>query len=244
MGLGPPQQYLVKYNNYQLPGYAQSEAFDSIMNIADHYGAYIDGSWSEETGLANKVLTLEMLVWETDYLTCKQQIELASTYLRSFRGGFANLYVQYSDKHYSAMVKSIKVDKQVPSSVRTLNYTVEFECRPWLIGETLYTISSDTNEVGRTLEDGGWTPTIITSTGAVTIVGTTADGQNTGTIIVADSISGLVIDTEAYTATAGGVNKNASITTKDYRMYVGPGRTTFSVTGGSASISYYDRWYI
>ena len=241
LSLGPPQQYLVSYNNYQLPGYCQSESFDSVMSVVSHYGAYIDGSPSEEMGLANKALTLTMLVWETDYLTCKQQIELASTYLRSYRGGFANLYVQYTDKHYSAMVKSIKVDKSVPSSVRQLTYNIEFECRPWLIGETLHTISSDTDEVGRTMDNGGWTPTVVTLTGT-SISGMTADGQSTGSIVTT-GVTGMVIDTAAFTATIGGVNQNALVTTKDYRLYVGPGKTTFTVNG-SASISYYDYWYI
>ena len=241
MPLGPAQQYLAKYNGYQLPGYVQNESFDSVMNVAQHYGAYIDGSFSEETGLANKALTLELLVWETNYLTCKQQIDLATTYLRSHRGGFAPLYVMHADKHYDAMIKSITVDKAVGSSVRILNYKVDFECRPWLIGEVQHTISSDTDEVGRTMDNGGWTPTIVTLNGT-SISGITSDGQSTGTIVTT-GVSGLVIDTEAFTATIGGVNKNALVTTKDYRLYVGPGRTTFTVAG-SASIQYFDRWYI
>jgi hypothetical protein len=242
MPLGPAQQYLAKYNNYVLPGYVQSESFDSLMNVVSHYGVYVDGSLSEQTGLQNKQLTLELLVWESTYLTCKQQVELASTYLRSYRGGFANLYVQYPDKHYSAIPKSITTDKDVGSSVRTLNYKIEFECRPWVIGEILHTISSDTDEVGRTLDSGGWTPTIVTLTGTG-ISGITSDGQSTGNIVTS-GVSGMVIDTEAFTATQGGVNRNDLVTTKDYRLFVGPGRTTFSVTGGSAAISYYDRWYI
>lgn len=241
MPLGPPQQYLAKYNNYVLPGYVQDESFDSMMNIADHYGAYIDGSPSEEMGLANKQLTLTLRVWENDYLTCKQQVELAATYLRSYRGGFANLYVQFPDKHYLAMIRSVKTDKSVGSSVRILDYQVEFECKPWLIGETLHTINSDTDEVGRTLDNGGWTPTIVTLTGN-SISGMTADSQSTGTIVT-NGVSGLVIDTEAFTATIGGINKNDLVVTKDYRLYVGPGRTTFTVDG-SATIQYYDRWYI
>jgi len=239
--LGPAQQYLARYNNYVLPGYVQSESFDSMMNVVQHYGAYIDGSPSEETGLANKVISLTLLVWETDYLTCKQQVELAATYLRSYRGGWANLYVQYADKHYSAMVKSITTDKATGSSVRQLTYKVDFECRPWLIGEELHVISSDTDEVGRTIYSGGWTPTIVTLTGN-SISGMTADSQSTGSIVTT-GVTGLVVDTEAFTATIGGVNKNALVTTKDYRLYVGPGRTTFTVDG-SASISYYDHWYI
>lgn len=239
--IGPAQQYLARYNNYILPGYVQSESFDSIMNIVQHPAAYVDGGPSEETGLANKALSLELLVWETNYLSCKQQVDLAATYLRSYRGGWANLYVQRADKHYSAMVKSVTMDKSTGSSVRTLNYKVDFECRPWLIGEELHVISSDTDEVWRTMDSGGWTPTIVTLTGN-SISGVTADGQSTGNIVTT-GVTGLVVDTEAFTATIGGVNKNALVTTKDYRLYVGPGRTTFTVDG-SASISYYDHWYI
>jgi hypothetical protein len=239
--LGPSQSYLARYNNYVLPGYVQSEALESRMNIASHYGVYIDGSPSEETGLQNKSLSLTLKVWETDYLTCKQQIELASTYLRSYRGGFAPLYVQYTDRHYMAMVTNVNVDKSVGSSVRILEYSVEFECKPWLIGETLHSISSDTDEVGRTFDNGGWTPTIVTLTGT-SISGITSDGQSTGNIVTT-GVTGLVIDTEAFTATIGGENKNELVTTKDYRLYVGPGRTTFTVDG-SATIEYYDRYYI
>jgi hypothetical protein len=241
MPLGPSQQYLAEYNGYTLPGYVQSESFDSIMNIAPHYGVYIDGSPSEELGLQNKKLSLTLKVWETDYLTCKQQVELAYTYLRSFRNGFAQLKVQYPDKHYMAMVISITTEKSVPSSVRVLEYKVDFECKPWLIGETLHSISSDTDEVGRTLDNGGWAPTITTLTGT-SISGITADGQSTGSVVTT-GVTGLVIDTEAFTATIGGVNKNELVTTKDYRLYVGPGKTTFTVDG-SATIQWYDRWYI
>ena len=245
MPLGPAQNYFAEYNNYQLPGYVQSENMESLMNIASHYGAYIDGSPSEETGLQNKNLSLSLLVWETNYLTCKEQIELAATYLRSYRGGFANLYVQYTDRHYEAMVTSIKMSKSVPSSVRTLEYQVDFECKPWIIGDTLHTINSDTDEVGRTMVNGGWTPTVATLTGtSVTVSGVTADAQSTGSFITVGAVTGMIIDTEAFTATIGGVNKNSMVTTKDYRLYVGPGRTTFTITGGSASIAYYDRWYI
>lgn len=240
MGLGPPQQYLAKYNNHVLPGYVQSETMDSILNIASHYGAYVDGSNSEDVGLANKVLNLTLKVWEQDYLTCKDQIELAATMVRSSRV-FTNLYVQYTDKHYIALARSISMSKAVPSSVRTLDYTVEFECKPWLVGETLHTISSDTDEVGRTLANGAWTPTIVTLTGT-SISGITSDGQSTGSIVTT-GVTGMVIDTEAFTATMGGVNRNDLVTTKDYRLYVGPGRTTFTVDG-SATIEYYDRWYI
>jgi len=249
--LGPPQQYLASYNGtnfengYQLPGYVQSETMDSILNIAQHYGAYIDGSNSEDVGLANKVLSLTLKVWEQDYLTCKDQVELASTMIRSSRV-FTNLYVQYTDRHYVALAKSISTNKSVPSSIRTLDYNVEFECKPWLVGETLHTFSGSGTvaTTGRTLANGAWTPTVITATGTgMTITGVTANGEPTGTITISGTVSGLVIDTEAFTAIQGTTNMNASMNT-DYRMYVGAGETTFTVTGGSVDVSYYDRWYI
>jgi hypothetical protein len=249
MPMGPSQQYLVKYNNYVLPGYLQSESFDSLMNIANHYGAYIDGSPSEETGLSNKSISLTLKVWETDYLTCKQQVELAATYLRSYRGGFAPLYVQYPDKHYEAMVKNIKVDKAV-GSVRLLEYSVDFECKPWLIGETTHTItgtgSFDTDQVSRSITNGGWTPATITVTGTNPVIsGMTADSQSTGSITISGAVAGMIIDTEAFTAEISSVNRNDLVVTKDYRLFIGPGKTTFTSTGASSiSIDYQDRWYI
>jgi hypothetical protein len=241
MPLGPSQNYLAEYNNYTLPGYVQSESFDSVMNIASHYGAYIDGSPSEETGLQNKKLTLTLKVWETNYLSCKEQIQLAATYLRSYRGGFANLYVQYTDRHYEAMVSNVTMEKSVGSSPRLLEYQVQFDCKPWLVGEVFHSINSDTDEVARTIDNGGWTPTVVTLTGT-SISGVTGDGQSTGNIVTT-GVTNMVIDTAAFTATIGGINKNELITTKDYRLYVGPGRTTFTVDG-SATIQFYDRWYI
>lgn len=251
MGLGPSPQYLAKYNNYVLPGYVQSEEMESTLNIASHYGAYLDGSDSEDVGLANKNLSLSLKVWETDYLTCKQQIELAGTIIRSSRT-FTSLYVQYTDRHYVALAKSIQMNKSVPSSVRTLDYSVEFECKPWLVGETLHQLSGtgtiSTDQVGRSGTDallyGAWTPTVITVTGTnVSITGQTINGEPTGTITVSGSVSGLVIDSEAFTAVQGSTNMNSVMNT-DYRMYVGAGETVFNITGGSATIEYYDRWYI
>lgn len=241
MGLGPTPQYLAQYNNYVLPGYVQSEDMESTINIASHYGAYLDGSDSEYVGLSNKSLNLSLKVWEQDYLSCKQQIELAATMIRSSKI-FTNLYVQYTDRHYVALAKSIKMSKSVPSSVRTLDYSVEFECKPWLVGETLHSISSDTNEVGRTIADGGWTPTVVTLTGNSVSGIVDWDGQSTGSIVTT-GVTNMVIDTEAFTATMDAVNRNDLITTKDYRLYVGPGRTIFTVDG-SATIQYYDRYYI
>lgn len=250
MPLGPTASYLAKYNSHVLPGYVQNESFDSVMNIADHYAAYKDGSDSEQTGLGNKALTITLKVWEQDYLTCKQQVELAATMLRSERKVFAPLYLQYTDRYYSAMVKSVKADKAVGSSVRTLDYNAEFECKPWLTSVSGHTLTGTTtvttDSVGRTISNGGWTPTIITVTGTdVTVSGYTANGDFTGYFSVSGAVANLVVNTELYTAEIGGLNKNNLMNTIDYQVWVGPEKTTFDITGASsASISYWDRWYL
>lgn len=247
MPIGGPQQYLVKYNNYQLPGYLQSESFDNQLNIASHYGAYIDGSYSEDTGLSNKNISLTLKVWECDYGTVKEQTQLAATELRSRRGNFAPLYVMNSDKHYDAMVKSIKYDKSVPSSVKIGEYQVDFECRPWLIGEEVKTITGtgtiDTDQVSRTIANGTWTPATVSIFGTdVTISGYTATGEYTGFISVIGTVNDLVVDTETFTATMGAVNRNDLLASVDYQLFVGPEKTYFDVSGGSVIITYYDRW--
>ena len=247
MSLGSVQQYLVKYNSYVLPGYTQTESFPSELNIAAHYGSYIDGSLSEDTGLSNKGLSLSLKVWECDYATVKEQIQLAATELRSKRGGFAPLYVMYPDRHYDAMVKAIKYSKAVPSSVRTGDYSVDFECRPWLIGESLKSVTGtgviNTDQVTRTIADGGWTPTIASISGTnVTISGYTANGDFTGFISVNGTVSNLVVDSEKFTATEAGVNANAKMLSTDYRLWVGTEKTYFSVTGVTATLNFYNRW--
>lgn len=250
MPLGSAQNYLAQYNSYQLPGYVQEESFDSQMNIADHYSTYADGSLSEYVGLQNKMLNLRLKVWEQTYATCKEQVELAATYLRTKRAGFAPLYVQYTDRHYEALVQSIKVQKSVGSSMRTLEYEAQFECKPWLIGNTLYTLSGtgtvSTDSVSRTINNGGWTPTYITVTGTdVTISGYTETGDFAGFISISGAVSSMVINSEEMTAEIGGNNANDQMLYADYQMLVGPGKTNFVIAGASAcSISYYDRWYI
>jgi hypothetical protein len=250
MPLGPDAGYLVKYNNYTIPGYAQSETLPSEMNIASHYATYADGSNSEYTGLQNKVISIRMKVWEQDYLTCKTQIELAGTMLRSKRDGYANLYVQYTDRHYTALTQSVKTEKEVGSSVRTAEYEVSFEAKPWLESDTTHTISGtgtiDTDSLSRTIADGGWAPTTITVTGTnVTISGYTINGDFTGFISISGAVTNMIVDSDAFTATVGGVNKNNLMKWADYRTYVGPDKTFFVVAGASScSISYHDRWYI
>lgn len=250
MPLGPNPNYLAKYNDYVLPGYVQEESFDSQMNIASHYSTYADGSLSEYTGLQNKMLSLKLKVWEPTYADAKEEIQQAATYLRSKRAGFAPLYVQYSDRHYDALVQTIRMQKAVNSPVRIAEYEVQFECRPWLIGNSLITISGTgtitTNQVSRTLDDGGWTPTYITVTGTnVTISGYTDTGDFTGFISINGAVTNMIIDSEEYTAEISSVNRNDLMLYADYQMLVGPGKTNFAVTGASScTISYYNRWYI
>lgn len=251
MPLGSAQNYLAQYNGHQLPGYVQEESFDSQMNIAQHYATYADGSLSEYTGLQNKMLNLRLKVWEQDYATCKDQVQLAATYLRTNRSGFSALYVQYNDRHYDALVQDIRMQKATGTSVRTLEYEVQFECKPWLIGDSLITISGtgtiDTDQVSRTLDDGGWTPTYITVTGTnVTISGYTSTGDFTGYISISGAVTNMIVDSENYTAEISNVNRNdLMLRHADYQTFVGPGKTTFVITGATAcTISWQNRWYI
>lgn len=250
MPLGGAQSYLCQYNGYQLPGYVQTERFDSEMNIAEHYGTYVDGSISEYVGLSNKVLTVNLKVWEETFAEAKEQVQLAATYLRSKRAGFADLYLQYSDRHYEALVKQISLENEAGSPVRLMDYDITFECRPWLIEDATTTISGTgtvtTDAVGRTIDDGGWTPTTVTLTGTnVTISGFTDTGQFTGFISVSGAVTNLVVNSEDYTAEISNVNRNDLMKNVDYQLFVGPGKTSFTITGASScTIAWHNRWYI
>lgn len=250
MPLGPAQSYLATYNSYTLPGYVQSESFDSVANIEDHYATYADGSLSEYTGLQNKQLSLRLKVWECDYLTAKMEVEKAATILRSKRSGFANLYIQSSDRYYEALVQTIRVQKEAGTSVRTLEYDVEFECKPWAISVSGHELNGtgliDTDQVGRTIDNGGWTPTRFIVDGTnVTVSGYTSTGDFTGFVSISGTVAGLVVDSDTFTATIAGVNKNEYMYWADYRLYVGPGKTYFNVTGATQfRLVYNDRWYL
>lgn len=252
MGLGPAQSYLAKYNDHVLPGYVQKETFPSELGIADHYAPFADGSESESTGLRNKLVSLTLKVWEQDYLTCKGQVRQAATMLHSKKNGFAKLYVQYSDRYYEAMTQTIRVEKTAGESVRTLEYQVDFHCKPWAISDSQGSIggaiSSPTTltTTGRTIDDGGWTPTNITVTGTnVTISGYTATEPFTGFVSISGAVTNMIIDSDTYTATIGGVNKNDLMKWIDYRTYIGPEVTNFYVTGATnCTITWYNRWYI
>jgi hypothetical protein len=104
----------------------------------------------------------------------------------------------------------------------------------------------DTDQVTRTIDDGGWTPTRITVTGTnVTISGYTATGEFAGFVSVSGAVTNLVIDSDAFTATIGGLNANDRMRWVDYRTYIGPAKTIFVTTGASSmTVEYNNRWYI
>ncbi len=191
-----------------------------------------------------------MKVWEEDYLTITEQIQLAATMLRSKRSGFAPLYIQRDDRYYEAMTQSVKREKSVPSSVRISEYEAQFECKPWQVSTSGYQINGtgaiDTDAVGRTIADGGWTPARIVVTGTnVTISGYTAAGDFAGYVSISGAVTNMIIDSDAFTATIAGVNNNNRMRWADYRLYVGPEKTFFVSTGASAlSIQWNNRWYL
>lgn len=250
MGKGPSQQYLCKYNSYVLPGYVQSESLPSEMTIVDHYAPYADGSPSEYTGLVNKALTVSLKVWDETFAQAKEEVQLAATYLRSKRAGFAPLYLEYSDRHYDALVKTIAVTNQAGGIGRLMTYDVNFECRPWLIEDAYTTISGTgtitTDLVSRDLTKGTWTPTTITVTGTdVTISGYTSTGDFTGYISISGAVVNMIIDAENYTATISGINRNDLMNWVDYQVLVGTGKTSFTITGASScEIKWQNRWSI
>lgn len=246
---GPLPKYLAKYNNYRLPGYVQNETFDNGQRVVQHQSVYADGSLSEYTGLNNKNMTVAFKVWEQDYLACKSEVAKAATILRSKRSGYSALYLQYSDRHYDALAKAIRIQKTADgASVRTLEYQVDFEARPWLIEDATHTLTGpgliSTDQVGRTFVDGTWAPTQILVTGTdITISGHTDTGLYAGYASISGSVSNLLIDSENFTATVAGTNVNDQMVWPDYRLYVGPGRTFFDVYGAtSMTVTYNNRW--
>jgi len=133
--LGPSSEYhtyLVRYNGHDLPGYCQSESYGDALTTVSHYASYVDASLTEDMGLQNISITLEMLLWEPTYQACKDKLQLAATIMR-IQKGFSPLYIQRFDRYYLAIAKSITASKAVPESPRILKYTLEFEAKPWTI---------------------------------------------------------------------------------------------------------------
>jgi hypothetical protein len=249
MPLGPAQQYIVTYNGYQLPGYAQSEDDPSEMSIVDHYAFGWDGSLSQVAGLTNKELSMEFKVWEATYQECKNQYHKATAILRSRREGTARLFVDYTDRYFDATVKSVRYNQSVADSRRLLIYSVNFDCLPWMTSTATHTLNGTgtvtTDSVSRDITYGGWTPGRITLTGTnVTVSGYTETGEFAGFVSVSGGVTGLTIDTYRSTSSLGGDTADGYMYYKDYGLWVGPGKTTFVTTGASSfSLSYEDRWY-
>lgn len=231
---------LVKYNNYTLPGYLQNETFNSVEEIV------INGQRpvTEYYGLRNKEIPLTLLILADTYQAAKAQILEAASMLRSNRSGWSRLSIHRTDRYYLAKTKSISMSQQAGTKENAAAYTVTFETTPWLYGaehEINGTTLVDTG--ARSLDDGTWTPATLTLTGTdITISGYTDTGDFTGYVSVSGAVTNLVVDTENYSATMNGVNKNEMMN-YEYQLYIGSGKTNFAVTGATAcSIKYTDRW--
>jgi hypothetical protein len=128
-------RYLVKYNGYQLPGYAQTERFDSVLRVEEHQTVYDPTDAMEDIGLQNKTLSVTMKVIGENYLDCKNQVLEAATIAMSSKR-FTKLYIGYTDRYYMALVKKFSATKSVSEGMRTMDYTVEFEAEPVIYSDT------------------------------------------------------------------------------------------------------------
>lgn len=239
--------YLVQFNGYAVPGYLQEEVFDSIENIQTYNTVYADNSTTDSLGLANKQITLKEKLIGENYLDVKNQAQRAAAILNSTRR-FARLYIQTVDKYYLAMTKNVSFDQNASATGKILEYSVEFEAKPWQFDTITQTLtgSGTLTTPGRTIYDGGWTPTTVRVTGTdVTISGFTENGDFAGYISVSGDVTDLIVDTEASSATIAGFNRSDVILNLDYWLYVGEGITTFEVTGASdCEITWVNRWYL
>lgn len=245
MPLGPAQEYIVTYNGEQLPGYAQSEDDPSEATLVDNYAFGWNGSITQFSGLVNKQLKMQFKVWEPTYRDCKDQYHYATTILRSKRDGFADLRVDFDDRHFVAKTKTISYNQTVDQNAHTklLTYTVEWDCMPWIIANDPIELSGFSDNIvttGRTLDDGGWSPVYLVVTGTnFTISGYTATEPFTGFVSVSGSVDNFVIDTENATST-----DDSRMKWKDYGLWVGAGETTFATEGVEGYfLTYYNRWY-
>lgn len=240
-------KYLARFNGYDIPGYAQEELYDSTMNQNLYQSAYSDRGQIDNLGLANKVITLKEKLIGLSYLDSKTQLQRAATIL-STTNQFAKLYIQNTDKYYLAMAKGITMEKAVPSSPLLVDYSIDFEAKPWLFSDTVNTITGSGTLIttGRTLYDGGWAPTTVSVTGTdVTISGYTDSGDFAGYISLSGAVADMTITSEEYTAIQDGVNRNDLINNIDYWLYVGVGVTTFVVAGAdNVTITWTNRWYL
>lgn len=237
---------LVRFNGYLLPGYLQEENLSSPMRINIIDPTYADPS-QEYIGLENKIISLRLMVVQGTYQASKEKVLLAGSLIRSARDKYVPLTVIDTTKHYLARTQKIVLNQTAGLRENAAEYSVEFEVKPWqygtqhsLIGTTLL----DTNSVNRTIGNGTWTPaTIIISGNSVTVSGYTETGQFTGFVSVSGEVNNMVLDSENYTVTMAGENRNDLLNTIDHKIMIGPGRTFFTVNGAtSCEIIYQDRW--
>lgn len=232
---------------YRLDGYLQSEGLVSDMSIANFQAPYSDGSRSEYTGLTNKTLPITMRIVQPTWQQAKDAFETAATLLRIKRNDFMQLFLYYPDKYYEVLVRDISYDKVVEQSNHILDYTVDFEAKPWLtaISGHTYTGTGLVTTTGRTIENGGWTPTIVDVSGTnVVISGYTVRGAFVGYITISGTVTNLILDTELGTAKIGGESM-IDVVNGDFSLYAGPEETIFDITGASNfTVTYHDRWYL
>lgn len=239
---------LVRYNGYYLPGYLQYESVPQEMTIEAHVAAFQDTVHSEYLGLKNKLVSIRMKVLSDTYLNAKSHLLDAGTILRSNRSSWTPLFVKHPDKYYLALTKNIETGQTAGTGEKNPEYTVDFECKPWLFGTITHTLTGnttlDTNAVGRTYLQGTYSPIRMNISGTnVTVSGYTEDGEFTGFISISGVVSNLSVDTENMEVRLAGERRNDLVYNYDYKMYVGPGRTFFDLTGADeVTIEYEDRW--
>jgi hypothetical protein len=231
------------YNGYLLPGYLQKESFNNTQRIRMYESPHVDDQNAEYIGLENKIISLQLKLTGDSFNDLKTEATKASTMVWSARNN-AKLYIHGLDKYYLASPRSFKIDNDAYN--RTLDYTVDFTAQPWLYSDSINTITGTTSLVttGRTIADGVVTPATIRISGTdVTVSGYTAEGVFMGYFATSGSVSNLIVDSENYSATINGVNKNELMKNLDYQIYVGQGVTYFDITGASsAEISWRNRW--
>ena len=144
MSIKPTPQFLVKYNGYTLPGYAQEESLEGSIQDQDYVVPYSYEALSDNMGEQAKQMSVTMMVWDDSYTGCKNQIQTAATYLKSKRGDYGNLYLGQSDRHYQVIPTDIKYDKKATDQQVTATYDVSFKAKPYLTSDAYYHISNYT----------------------------------------------------------------------------------------------------
>jgi hypothetical protein len=162
---------------------------------------------------------------------------LAGSMLRSAKT-WEKLYIQNPDRYFLAIPSKISMEQNAKDTA--IDYTIEWEAKPWLYSDKIYTVSgAGTITITRTLADGGWTPTSLLVTGNnVTISGYTAT-QFAGYISISGAASNFAVTTAPFTAT------NPRAMNHDYELYLGPETTTIETTGAtSVIVIWQNRWYL